>query len=92
MRMKRLADGQNKAVGEAFKMSPPTILVVHHIVQHLHRLGVVQWRMLVLAHDFRQIGMDELAQKAPLRCCIHPQQVISARQKLLAKYTGRPTA
>lgn len=68
------------------------VLVMHHIVQHLHRFGMMQWRMLVLAHDFRQVGMDELAQGAPLRRCIHPQQVISARQKLLAKHTDWPTA
>ena len=73
-------------------MSLPLIGIIHHVVEHLHALGMLQFPVLLVAHRFRDILVDQLPHLLPRRRVVHPQEMVALSDELLADHVDRPIA
>jgi hypothetical protein len=55
-------------------------------VQHLHALCVLDFRMLLYAHRFREVRMNELSHYSPRRVSMHPEDMVALGNDPLADF------
>jgi hypothetical protein len=58
-------------------MIAPAVGVVQHVVQHLDRLCMLDLCVLLVAHGFDKVLVDQLSQYAPGWCVIHQKQMVA---------------
>ena len=57
--------------------------ILDHIMQHLDRLGMLKLDMLAVAKALGQVLVQQFSKQAPGGSVIHPEHMVSLRDKLL---------
>jgi hypothetical protein len=73
----------NDTVAEPLEMVRPVFCIYQHIMQQLHRLGLLQLDVLTIAETFGQVLMNELSKQAPGGRVVHPKHVVALGDELL---------